>query len=133
MERSFESVPGVTGDAERLQQLFLNLFLNAADAMPEGGELSVRLRTTGAGEAEIRVADTGVGIPEADLPRIFDPFFTSKRAGKGIGLGLAVAKGIVSDHGGEIAVTSTEGKGTRFRVLLPLPARAAGKSRKKRA
>ena len=126
VRRNFEPVPSVTGDAERLQQLFLNLLLNAADAMPDGGELSVLLRPTEAGEAEIRIADTGVGIPESDLPRIFEPFFTSKPAGKGNGLGLAVAKGIVSDHAGEIAVSSTVGKGTGFRVLLPLPSRAVG-------
>ncbi len=123
VRRNFEPVPSVTGDAERLQQLFLNLLLNAADAMPDGGELSVLLRPIEAGEAEIRIADTGVGIPESDLPRIFEPFFTSKPAGKGNGLGLAVAKGIVSDHAGEIAVSSTVGKGTKFRVLLPLPSR----------
>ncbi len=94
VKRAFERVPGIVGDQERLQQLFLNLFLNAADAMPDGGELRVSLSESGDGEVEVRVADTGSGIPEADLARIFEPFFTTKEVGQGNGLGLLVAKGI---------------------------------------
>jgi signal transduction histidine kinase len=109
----------VLGDPERLQQLFLNLFMNAVDAMPSGGELRVTLETAADGEIQIAVADTGQGIPERDLPRIFEPFFTSKEAGTGNGLGLMVAKGIVKDHGGSIKVKSKEGHGTEFRILLP--------------
>jgi signal transduction histidine kinase len=119
VERSYEDVPSVVGDAERLQQLFLNLFLNAADAMPEGGRLGVRLRPAPEGEIEVRVADTGTGIPEGDLERIFDPFFTSKPAGEGSGLGLAVAQGIVADHGGTIRAASELGRGTEFRIVFP--------------
>lgn len=117
--RSYEPVTSVLGDPERLQQLLLNLFLNATDAMPGGGELRVRLRPASGGEVEVRVADTGTGIPEADLERVFDPFFTSKPAGEGSGLGLAVAQGIVTDHGGTIEVASEVGKGTEFRIVLP--------------
>ena len=117
--RSFESVPTVLGDPERLQQLYLNLFLNAADAMPEGGELTVAIGSCD-GEIEVVVGDTGAGIPEADLPRVFEPFFTTKEAGEGNGLGLMVAKGIVSDHGGSIEVESEAGEGTRFRMLFPV-------------
>jgi signal transduction histidine kinase len=109
----------VLGDPERLQQLFLNLFMNAVDAMPDGGELRVALASTADGKIEITVADDGQGIPERDLPRIFEPFFTSKEAGTGHGLGLMVAKGIVTDHGGSIEVESQEGHGTEFRVLFP--------------
>ncbi|HXV37292.1 MAG TPA: protoglobin domain-containing protein [Myxococcota bacterium] len=107
------------GDPERLQQLLLNLLMNAVDAMPNGGELRVAL--TGDAEAgiEIRVADTGHGISERDLPRIFEPFYTSKEAGTGNGLGLMVAKGIASDHGGCIEVASELGRGTEFRIRFP--------------
>jgi signal transduction histidine kinase len=118
---SNDDVPSVLGDPERLQQLFLNLFLNAADAMPDGGELRIVLGTSEGGEIEVRVIDSGQGIPERDLQRIFDPFFTSKEAGTGNGLGLMVAKGIVTDHGGDIEVTSREGHGTEFRIQFPTP------------
>ena len=121
VKRTFEAVPSIVGDDERLQQLFLNLFLNAADAMPDGGELRVSLRESEDGEAEVRVADTGSGIPEADLTRIFEPFFTTKEVGQGNGLGLMVAQGIASDHGGSIEVENVEDGGTEFRVLFPLP------------
>jgi signal transduction histidine kinase len=113
------SAPSVLGDPERLQQLFLNLFMNAVDAMPNGGELRVSLKTAADGEIQIAVADDGQGIPERDLPRIFEPFFTSKEAGTGNGLGLMVAKGIVKDHGGSMKVKSKQGHGTEFRILLP--------------
>jgi signal transduction histidine kinase len=120
VERRLESVPSVVGDSERLQQLLLNLLLNAADAMPDGGELTISLREQD-GEIEIRVRDRGAGIPERDLDKIFDPFFTTKPAGEGNGLGLMVCKGIAMDHGGSIAVHSEEGRGTEFAVCLPLP------------
>jgi signal transduction histidine kinase len=127
LERSFESVPSVRGDAERLQQLFLNLFINAADAMPEGGTLGIALRPL-PGEVEIVVSDTGAGIQPADLARIFDPFFTTKPAGEGNGLGLSVARSIVADHGGEIEAASEPGRGTRFSIRLPVPARGSRKA-----
>ena len=119
VSRSLESIPSLVGDPERLQQLFLNLFLNAADAMPDGGELRVSLRPGEGGAIELRIADTGWGIAAQHLPRIFEPFFTTKPAGEGSGLGLMVVKGIVSDHGGSIDASSTPGKGTEFRVLFP--------------
>jgi two-component system NtrC family sensor kinase len=118
VRRSLADGVSVRGDRERLQQLLLNLFLNAADAMPDGGELQVELSTS-AGLARIRVADTGSGIAPGDLPRIFEPFFTTKEAGQGNGLGLMVCKGIVSDHGGEIEVKSERDRGTTFTILLP--------------
>jgi signal transduction histidine kinase len=117
--REFEPVPSLVGDPERLQQLFLNLFLNAADAMPGGGELRVALAPAADATIEVRVADSGCGIAASDLPRIFEPFFTTKPAGEGNGLGLMVAKGIVTDHGGSIEVSSAAGKGTEFRVVFP--------------
>jgi signal transduction histidine kinase len=119
VERAFELTPSLVGDPERLQQLFLNLFLNAADAMPNGGELRVSLRPGPEGAIELCVADTGSGIAAPDLPRIFEPFFTTKPAGEGNGLGLMVAKGIVTDLGGSIDASSTAEKGTEFRVVFP--------------
>jgi signal transduction histidine kinase len=113
------SAPSVRGDPERLQQLLLNLFINAVDAMPGGGELRVALAVAANGEIEIAVADNGQGIAERDLPRIFEPFFTSKEAGTGNGLGLMVAKGIVTDHGGRVEVESELGRGTQFRIYFP--------------
>jgi len=116
--RRLETVGSVIGDPERLQQLFLNLFLNAVDAMPDGGQLGVTLRMED-GDIVARVSDTGAGIPEADLERIFDPFFTTKPAGEGNGLGLMVCRGIVGDHGGTIEATSREGAGSEFVIRLP--------------
>jgi len=114
----------VIGDPERLQQLFLNLLLNAVDAMPEGGLLDIRVKAVD-GHIEIKLADSGSGIDERDLPRIFEPFFTTKEAGSGNGLGLVVANGIVTDHGGDISVTSERGKGTEFCIRFPMDGKSA--------
>ncbi len=119
VERDYQEVPSISGDPERLQQLFLNLVLNAVDAMPEGGELRIVLEPVDEASVEVRVADTGIGISESDLPRIFEPFFTSKAAGEGNGLGLMVAHGIVKDHDGTIAVESEPDCGTEFRIAFP--------------
>jgi signal transduction histidine kinase len=118
VERSLGRVPEVLGDPDKLQQLFLNLFLNAIDAMPDGGTLSVRLRRKGAG-TEIAISDTGFGIAAEDLEHVFEPFYTTKPAGRGSGLGLVVVRGIVADHGGTIEVTSATGRGTCFQIFLP--------------
>jgi signal transduction histidine kinase len=125
LESEYEDVPSVTGDPERLQQLFLNLFLNAADAMPDGGTLRVELAAGPDGGVRVLVRDTGMGIPPADLERIFEPFFTTKPAGQGSGLGLMVARGIAGDHGGRLEVESEVGRGTEFCVSLPLPEASA--------
>jgi len=112
------SLPPVYGNTGKLQQVFINLFLNARDAMPSGGELGVQ---TGMRDSMIVVdiSDTGMGISEEDLKRIFDPFFTTKTMGRGTGLGLAVTYGIIQEHGGRILVDSDPGKGTHFRLKLP--------------
>jgi two-component system, NtrC family, sensor kinase len=119
-----ESLPPVHGSANKLQQVFLNLFLNARDAMPGGGMLEVR---TGAhnGSVEIEIADTGAGIPREDIHRIFDPFYTTKSNGRGTGLGLSVSYGIIKEHAGKIDVRSTPGKGTSFHVEFPAARKAA--------
>jgi len=99
--------------------VFLNLFLNARDAMPKGGWLSITTRAEGE-VAFVEVADTGAGIPREHLSRIYDPFFTTKVTGQGTGLGLAITYGIMQEHRGSISCESQEGQGTRFRVTLPL-------------
>ncbi|MFO1078513.1 MAG: ATP-binding protein [Planctomycetota bacterium] len=111
-------------DANQLQQVFLNLLINAAEAMPDGGKVAIRVRSEPTESVVVEVEDTGVGIPEAFLSKIFDPFFTSKPTGKGTGLGLSVSYGILHRHGGTITVRSVEGKGTIFTVVLPVAAPA---------
>jgi signal transduction histidine kinase len=113
------ALPPVKGNAGKLQQVFLNLFLNARDAMERGGILAVSTSADDA-VARIEVADTGQGIHPENLARIYDPFFTTKGARKGTGLGLSVTYGIVREHGGTIEVESEPGVGTRFQVELPL-------------
>lgn len=114
-------LPPVVADRQKLRQLFLNLYTNAADAMPTGGRLTTRVRpAAGRAALVVEVADTGVGIPADVLPRVMDPFFTTKDEGKGTGLGLAICRRIAHDHGGTIQVESTVGQGTTVRVTLPL-------------
>jgi two-component system NtrC family sensor kinase len=113
-----DNLPPIHGDKTQLNQVFLNIVLNAVDAMPQGGVLTVK---TGVNQEylKIDVSDTGVGIPEHILNSIFDPFFTTKSTGKGTGLGLSVSLGIVRKHGGDIQVKSILNEGTTFTILLP--------------
>jgi signal transduction histidine kinase len=112
-------LPPVHANAAELEQVFLNLLLNALDAMPAGGELLVSaVMEPRAGEVAVHVADTGAGIPPALLPRVFEPFLTTK-GGKGTGLGLSICQGLVRSHGGEIQIDSAPGRGTRVTVRLP--------------
>jgi two-component system NtrC family sensor kinase len=113
-----QALPCVRGSANKLQQVFLNLFLNARDAMPTGGMLEVRTAAHN-GSVEVEVADTGAGIAREHIHRIFDPFFTTKSNGRGTGLGLSVSYGIIKEHAGKIDVRSTPGKGTSFHVEFP--------------
>jgi two-component system NtrC family sensor kinase len=120
-----ENLPPVLCDAGQIQQVVLVLLVNATEAMPRGGVLEVATEMGGTGfslgdEARIRVRDNGAGIPPEVLAQIFDPFFTTKEDQQRTGLGLAVARSIVEQHGGEIAVESTPGKGTEFVVSLPV-------------
>ncbi|HVZ23552.1 MAG TPA: ATP-binding protein, partial [Vicinamibacterales bacterium] len=114
----------VVGVEHKFQQVFLNLFLNAKDAMPKGGWLSVSTRADG-DRIVAEVADTGSGIPNEYLARIYDPFFTTKAIGQGTGLGLSITYGIVREHGGAIDCDSSLGQGTRFVLSFP-PARPVG-------
>ncbi len=111
--------PVVLADHFQMEQLFLNLILNAVQAMPSGGTVTLRTRTTD-GRAVAEVADTGVGIPDEIRERIFDPFFSTREVGQGTGLGLAVSYTIVTAHRGTIEVESQVGRGATFRVILPL-------------
>jgi two-component system NtrC family sensor kinase len=121
-----ENLPGVPCDASQIQQVVLNLLLNAAEATHSRTERRVTV-TTDAGPETVwmKVADNGEGIPPENLSKIFDPFFTTKSEGKGVGLGLAVSYGIIEAHGGDIEVRSTVGEGTTFIVSLPLAQHAA--------
>jgi two-component system NtrC family sensor kinase len=119
------SLPQIPTDPNQLQQVFINLLINAADAMNERGQVTVATRVTsdtasGKRYVEIEFTDTGPGIPEEHLGRVFEPFFTTKPVGKGTGLGLAVSYGIIKKHGGNIFVRSELGRGASFFVRLPV-------------
>jgi two-component system NtrC family sensor kinase len=126
-------LPCVWVDEDQMKQVVMNMLVNAQHATERGGSIAIRSRQCPAAAGtdpgaepvdmvEISIIDTGCGIPEQDLQRIFDPFFTSKGVGKGTGLGLSVSHGIVAAHGGSIKVESTVGKGSAFRVYLPIAA-----------
>ncbi len=109
----------VHADPDQLEQVVLNLLSNAVDAMPRGGTVRINLARE-SDAVRLSIADEGHGIPAEVLPRIFDPFFSTKEIGKGTGLGLAISYGIVADHGGDIVVESHDGQGARFTVSLPV-------------
>jgi PAS domain S-box-containing protein len=119
----FAEVPHVEASEGRLGQVFLNLLVNAAQAIPEGSaesnQIGLATRVAEDGRVVVEVSDTGTGIPAENLPRLFEPFFTTKPIGIGTGLGLSICQRLVHQLGGEIQVVSTPGQGTRFRVLLP--------------
>ncbi len=113
------SLPRLTADPDQLQQVFTNLILNAVQAMSRGGRLTLRTSADNS-QLKIEVQDTGCGISLENMPKLFTPFFTTKRDVKGVGLGLAVSYGIIQRHQGKIEVQSKEGEGTTFTVYLPL-------------
>lgn len=116
-----QSLPPVHCDAAQMEQVLLALVMNSIDAMPRGGCLRLTSHLAAGGEmAEVQVQDDGVGIPTDLLPNLFEPFFTTKERGHGVGLGLAISRGIIERHGGKIAVASELGRGTTFTILLPL-------------
>lgn len=118
------ALPPVYCDAAQIEQVLIALVMNAIDAMPRGGNLWLRSKFLGA-EVELTVRDDGMGIPPEVLPKLFEPFTTTKEVGKGVGLGLAISKGIVDRHSGRISVESELGKGTTFHIVLPIDARVS--------
>jgi len=116
------SLPATMGNAEQLTQVLMALMLNAVDAMDDRGKLTVRTGRSPhrSDELVLEIEDTGMGIPRADQSKIFEPFYTTKPPGRGTGLGLSICYGIVEDHHGRIEVDSTPGRGTTFRVFLPV-------------
>src|SRR5262247_668281 len=115
-------LPRIQADSQQLEQVLVNLYLNAIDAMPEGGTLTVEAKIAQSDGMTpvtmIAVEDTGFGIAETDLPKIFQPFFTAKKR-RGMGLGLPICQRIVNNHGGRIEVNSVSGRGTIFKIYLP--------------
>lgn len=118
LELNLSPVKHIWGQSERLQQVFINIILNAIDAMPKGGALRIDVQQLET-EVLIKIADTGTGIKPQHLPHIFDPFFTTKGVGKGTGLGLSISYAIIKEHEGRITVESEIGKGTRFSIYIP--------------
>jgi signal transduction histidine kinase len=114
-----EGLPKVPCSVNHLQQVFLNLLINARDAMPDGGTMTITTEVKNF-RAVIRFADSGTGISQENMSKLFSPFFTTKEAGKGTGLGLSICKKIISNHNGDITVESEEGKGTTFILSLPI-------------
>jgi two-component system, NtrC family, sensor kinase len=112
--------PPIECDRGKLQQILLNVVNNAFAAMKDGGQLEVGIEATDPGHIGITIKDDGCGIPEADLPRIFEPFFSTKMKQGGTGLGLSITYGLVKELGGEMSVASSVEKGTTFTVVLPL-------------
>jgi signal transduction histidine kinase len=129
VERSMEpDLPELLGSEDQLQQVFMNLFSNAAEAMEGkgGGTLQIAARCTLERQAvQIEVVDSGVGIPPESIPRLFEPFFTTQKKGGGVGLGLSVVYGIIQEHGGTIQAHSIAGEETTFTIRLPVGGSAA--------
>jgi two-component system NtrC family sensor kinase len=125
-----DGLPAVYANGEQLIQVFMAIMLNALDAMEQGGALTVRSLpgTVHEDEVEVQIEDTGVGIPREKLTKIFEPFYTTKPPGRGTGLGLSVCYGIVAEHGGRITADSQPGRGSIFRVFLPVAQKPAGRS-----
>ena len=113
-----EDLGMIYASRSQLRQVFLNMIANARDAMPDGGTLTVNTMRT-EDHSHIQIADTGTGIREENLNKIFDSFFTTKDGAKDVGLGLSVCYGFIEDHGGDIRVSSKLGSGTTFTIILP--------------
>jgi two-component system NtrC family sensor kinase len=124
-QRLAEHLPPIRANGQEMEQVALNLFLNALDAMPRGGQLTVSARRERVSPDEresvvITVEDTGPGVPEALRARVFEPFFTTKASGRGTGLGLSICQGVIRSHGGRIKLDRRRGQGSRFRIILPV-------------
>jgi two-component system NtrC family sensor kinase len=115
-----EELPVIHSDAPQLRQVILNFLTNATHAIGKDGVITLTTRLKDSDAVELVISDTGCGIPAENLPKIFDPFFTTKAPGKGTGLGLSISHGIIQRLGGRIGVESQVGRGTEFRITLPL-------------
>jgi two-component system NtrC family sensor kinase len=113
-------LPRVLADGSQFQQVFMNILMNAVQAMDERGTITIVTRSCNPKCVEVAISDTGQGIPPEQIDRIFDPFFTTKASGKGTGLGLSIAYGIVTTHHGTISVQSEVGKGSTFTIRMPI-------------
>jgi len=120
LEENYATLPLVWADPNKIKQVFINLVMNASHVMPKGGTLTIETQLINGGEVEALVADTGCGIPPEIREQIFEPFFSTKKEGEGTGLGLYISRNIINEHEGRITVESEEGKGTQFRIVLPL-------------
>ena len=125
VEQAFAAeLPMIQADRQKLRQVFLNLIVNACDAMPQGGTLTVRATPgtlgDGAPAVVLEFLDTGCGIPPDILPRVMDPFFSTKPEGQGTGLGLAICRRIVQEHGGTVVISSVLNSGTAVRLVFPV-------------
>lgn len=119
LELNIHPIKPIWAQGERIQQVFINIILNAMDAMPDGGKLKIELSQTD-NQAVVVIEDTGTGIKSQHLPHIFDPFFTTKGIGKGTGLGLSISYAIIKEHEGRVSVESESGKGSRFAIFIPM-------------
>ncbi|MFQ6038961.1 MAG: sensor histidine kinase, partial [Candidatus Aminicenantales bacterium] len=119
LELDLKPLPAIWAQGERIQQVFINIILNAMDAMPEGGKLRIALSRSD-NQAVVAIEDTGTGIKSQHLPHIFDPFFTTKGLGKGTGLGLSISYAIIKEHEGRVTVESELKKGSRFTIFIPM-------------
>jgi signal transduction histidine kinase len=119
VHKDYGKLPDIPCYPQQLNQVFMNILVNAAHAISDKGEIRIATLATN-GNVEIRISDTGSGIPRENIPKLFDPFFTTKEVGKGTGLGLHVAYDIIKKHHGMIDVESTVGRGSTFTIRLPL-------------
>ena len=120
IRKSFGEIPEIECSPSQINQIFLNIITNASQAIDEGGEIIITTSLQSSDQVSVSIADNGCGIPEENMNRIRDPFFTTKEVGTGTGLGLSIVDEIVRAHGGELIVESELGKGTSFTILLPV-------------
>jgi signal transduction histidine kinase len=119
VHKEYGDIPAIYCYPQQLNQVFMNILVNAAQAIKEKGEIRITTRNDHAGNIEVRIQDNGIGIPEENISKLFNPFFTTKEVGKGTGLGLNVAYNIVQKHQGSIEIESKVGVGTTFIVRIP--------------
>jgi two-component system, NtrC family, sensor kinase len=118
--KKFDKLPKIDCYPSQLNQVFMNVLSNAAQAIENEGEIQITTKNLGGERVEVSIRDSGKGMNKATLEKIFDPFFTTKGVGSGTGLGLSISYGVIQKHGGDILVSSEIGKGTEFKIILPV-------------